>query len=162
LKEILKDDIERIVIRVENLKICDGDNIAGDIYFQIGTEFYPYENYNYYPALILSNWIEEVYQLYYLENSRFSFLYDPYSIEFEKIDSDLLRMRCCSLESRPYDHWKTDCEFVTSRKKLVHAVFRASSRLLMELETLGWAEDNKAQELKVTIDKYNELMKQYK
>ncbi len=151
MKRILKEDIERVIICVENLNRCAEDNIAGDIYFQIGTEFFPYENYTYYPVIILSSWIEEVYQLCYSDNCRFSFLCDPYSIEFKKIDSELLQMRCCSLESRPYNHWGTDYEFVISRKKLVHAVFRASGRLLMELESFGEAKDNKVQELKMTM-----------
>ncbi len=157
--------MERINLHVgERLAKSEHNYITGDIYFQADANFFPAENYNDFPAIILSWWIKEIYRLCYSNECELLFMDDPYLIEVEKIDSDLLRMKYCRTtwnQSQQKEQKVIEYENLVSKKRLVHVVLGASNKLLMELEKSGWSNAVNVQELKDTVEKYSILIKQF-
>lgn len=154
--------MERINLHVgERLAKSEHNYVTGDIYFQIGANFFPAENYNDFPVIILSWWIKEIYKLCYSNKCELLFRDDPYLIEVEKIDSDLLQMKYCRIAWNPFERKVIEYENLVSKKRLVHVVLGASNKLLMELEKPEWSNAVKVQALKDTVEKYSMLIKQF-
>lgn len=144
-----------IVIGNNTLKQGTSGNITGKIFVEVDDYYFPEENWNDFPIIILSCWINNYLNSRRSKVGKFEmcFMDGPFLLKGELVDNELYKIK---LIGRELENTGQELETYLTSKEIQEMFLKASRKILREAE-LSCISQEKLQGLKKILKELKNL-----